>query len=236
MRPTFLLARVIAKCVLSLGALLLIFTGTAQSGNGPGEYPGAQGQPFQALQEQIDALEASFQAQLTSLQSALQALQQETQSLRDQIQAGFGDMGDLQARVTQNELTLLSLQAQINAIQITLAQKQNQIVSGCPSGSAIRQVFPNGSVLCEFDDQAHSFPIFGPGVGMAPNGVNGTAVSCPFPYRATSASHRGSPGARIIESFPGSTSTWVMVGFGDPAFGGGGFQPIVMCTRMEGIF
>lgn len=83
----------------------------ANNGNGPGAFPGANGQPFQALQSQIDVLSADLATAVAFLQGQIDDL---VDSQADQdilISALQAALGALEMRVTDNETDIAALDA-----------------------------------------------------------------------------------------------------------------------------
>lgn len=97
------------------------------------------------LQGQIDALggtDAALQQQIDSNEALITAYKLSIDTLG----------GNLQAQITNN-LTLIGvLQAEIIEINEQLALRQMIISGNCPPGESIREVSPEGQVVCEVDD------------------------------------------------------------------------------------
>lgn len=83
----------------------------ANNGNGPGDYPGANGQPFQALQTQIDELSADLVTAINFLQGQINDLVASQASQDVLISALQAALGALEARVTDNEIDIVALKA-----------------------------------------------------------------------------------------------------------------------------
>lgn len=145
------------------------------------EYPGASGKPFQNIQEQIDQLETSLQDDISALQTRLQLLEAETANLRSQVDASMGDIDTLTTRVEQNELMITMLQAQLNSLKSSLS-------GGCPKDYALRQVLPNGTVVCEYDNGTNS-TIVSVSVEIPDNQRGSAFAPCPSGYQITGGGH-----------------------------------------------
>lgn len=125
-----------AVLALSLGA-------TTPTVAGSGAYPGANGQPFQALQGQITDLETYLAEEYAALWTRIDELQQaiDSNNDRDDAQDAIisllgGALADLEVRVSDNEDAIAALEAKdqvlaglITALQAKVDDLQSQITA-----------------------------------------------------------------------------------------------------------
>ena len=200
------------RYVFPLITLLSLLCASDLSLAAPQEYPGANGQPFQALQEQINAIEASHQEELAAIQQQVQELVTTTADLQSQIDANMGDVDALSNQVEQNQLMITMLEAQLAALKYGLE-------TGCPKDNAVRQVLPNGTVVCEYDDGADQ-TIVSVIVDIPHNSRGSAFAPCPSGYVITGGGHWAPTVGRyfvVNQSFPFSNGwmTYAFNTFGD---------------------
>lgn len=178
------------------------------------------------MQAQIDALEASLQEEIDSIQLQLQELEATTAVLQSQIDANMGDINALSTQVEQNQLMITMLEAE-------LATLKNDLAGGCPKDYAMRQVLPNGTVVCEYDDGADQtivsvtveIPHLSQGSAFAP---------CPSGYVVTGGGHWAPVLGRyfvVSQSFPFSNGwmAYAYNSFGDTR----SLQAYAICARSQ---
>lgn len=132
---------------------------------------------IETLKADVDANEAM----ITTLQSALGMVQNDLISLET----------SLQNQIENNEALITALQSEVDQINTDLQLKQDLVNGTCPDGSAIQQILPDGSVICEgvggTSGQLHSVhsykysPLVGPGLWAR------VSAYCPYGYTATGA-------------------------------------------------
>lgn len=134
-----------------------------------------QAQLIDALDVRVTDLEARVAANeddISALVLVDQALQGMIMEINNQI--GFIntriDMNDGDISVLQTQVS--NLQTQLSSVQAQLAAKQNRVNGICAAGSSIRQINPDGSVICEPDTE-------GSGVGFLSVFSSSDAVDIP---------------------------------------------------------
>ncbi|MBE9537069.1 MAG: hypothetical protein IMF07_07790 [Proteobacteria bacterium] len=104
------------------------------------------------------------------------------------INLGIG-LADLQGQIDNNLALIGGLQGQISNINSLLAAKQNIVNGTCPSGYSIRQIYPNGSVACEYDDTGSTsisrVVVSRRTDGAATGSWHSVTVACPSGYTVT---------------------------------------------------
>jgi peptidoglycan hydrolase CwlO-like protein len=150
-----------AIAVMLASSLLLsttAFSSIAGNGNGNGNsgqpYPGANGQPFQALQSQIDNLSADLATAVAFLQGQIDEL---VSSQADQdvlIEALQTSVGALESRVLENETDISALtiwnnmqdqlianmSSRIDALEARVSDNENDIAAIILSDQAMQQM------------------------------------------------------------------------------------------------
>lgn len=194
-------------------ATLAIHTSAALSA--PPPFPGANGQPFQALQSQINANIANFQAQIDSINTQIASLQ-------------FDVVG--------NSLAIATLQAMAvalhNEINILNATKQNNITGSCLPQWSIRAVLPNGAVVCEFDDGEERTAILGTAISIPPSDGGTATASCPAGWFATGGGHFVTGPVYINSDVPAGPAGWSVRVINPNAFSVG-LQVTVICALSQ---
>lgn len=114
--------------------------------NGPGSNGAENGRPFQSLQEQIDASNAALDALAANNDASILAIQAEIDVLQSEIDS-------LQSQIDNNAGDIDALEAELDALSAELAQKQDVLNGSCSPGTSLRVINPDGSFLCEYDDQ-----------------------------------------------------------------------------------
>ena len=134
----------------------------------------SQNQALSALVQQNVSDIASIEAEILALQQANADLQDQIAAnsgdiatLQEQVAENTGLIVDLQeainlvnnsiisletslqTQIDNNLALILSIESEIDAINDQLALKQNLVNGICPDGSAIQQIFEDGSVFCE---------------------------------------------------------------------------------------
>lgn len=154
------------------------------------------GQPFQALQAQIDALETRVDGVEESI-AALDARWRDAEARLDEQAGSLRALLDadaaLQALVTALRRDSTAHAAELEALRLELNEKQAAIVQACAPGTSIRQVDPSGTVQCEVDDAetGGGAPIAiadfdSDNVSVAAGGSRSVQKFCPSGYRAVS--------------------------------------------------
>jgi uncharacterized coiled-coil protein SlyX len=190
------------------------------------------------LQNQVAQQGATLQTQINNLftlhnlqQQAITVLQSQAGSLQGQINTINATLAVVSTASTdqQNQISLLqsqlgSIQGQLNTANFNLAATRNQLAVGCPVGSSIRQVIPNGPVNCEADAgqtfvtliQTVNSPVLGPG------GVASTTATCPPappaapgqppnpPYFANGGGYFVPTAGTVLATTPSGPSSWTV--------------------------
>lgn len=139
------------------------------------------------LQNQIDQLgdtDGSLQAQIDSNNTTITALQQSIEEL-----------STLQGQIDNNSALIAVMQNEIDALQYGIDMKQNIINGKCWNGYAIREILPDGSVICEYDDvgtigQLSAYQTY-KSVSVQPGFSTTVTAYCTSGYRPMSAGHYG---------------------------------------------
>ncbi len=113
-----------------------------------------QAQLIAELQNSVASLEADVAANAAdiaaliavdqNLQQLIAAIESQIQMTNARIDLNDGDISALQSQI-------VSLQAALATAQAQLAAKQDRVDGICAPGSSIREIFPNGNVVCEAD-------------------------------------------------------------------------------------
>ena len=232
---------------------------SATSIAGPkGEQGSSHGQPFLALQAQIDqtnvdldALAADNAASITALETSVANLQSDVMALQNQIDSNDMDIADLQDAAGDNADAIAALvaanadlQDQINALTAEVATKQDLLDGNgaCPNGYSIRVINPDGSYMCEYDNTGTasvSQLIYYSGYYWVGSGQYQTYAYqyCPSGYRVTGGgmdAYYGGYGRSIAagDSRPlGSSGWYVEASRTYYSYYGNYIRAIAMCMR-----
>jgi peptidoglycan hydrolase CwlO-like protein len=188
------------------------------------------------LQAQIDANATD----ISSIQAEIAALQADNADLQAQIDAGADIDGSLQAQIDtnaglissleqnisnlnvdlqdqiDNNLALIgAMQSEIAAINAVLAEKQRIVSGTCPEGQAIREIYADGSVVCEIVDISGGSTLDTVHVGqffiMGKSSFSDIEVNCPVGYTATSGSFLAYPQGTVVGSVPTNTGWRLLI-------------------------
>ena len=176
-------------------------------------FPGASGRPFQALTQYITDL----QTEMNTFTQQLMELQLTAQQLQAQIASSVTDVSTLQSQLSTVQAQIVMVQTQINFLQDALNTKQGAITGSCPSGSSIRQINPDGSVICQEDSSS------GSGAGQFVTKISPVqtasfgqsvsyAMSCPSGYILSNVGYSSSAYVTINQAAYPSLATGFVVG------------------------
>jgi hypothetical protein len=157
------------------------------------------GGPFQFLQAEIDDVRADLDALSGSLGAALDEIRADIVALQGDIASLEGDIDNLQDQIDTNAGDIDALEDDIDAIELEiailnaeLAAKQDILdpAGGCPGGSSLRVIFPDGSFICEQDDSGGGVNILvvfsaQMSVSSGSGGPVSATASCPGGFRAS---------------------------------------------------
>ncbi|MEH6464125.1 MAG: hypothetical protein V7771_09420 [Shewanella psychromarinicola] len=144
-----------AALILTTGMLLSTASATLIAGNGNDQaYPGANGQPFQALQGQIDALSQDLATAVAFLQSQIDELVNSQVEQDVLIAALQASLGALENRVLENETDIAALTLwntmqdqliavmsnKIDALEARVTDNENDIAAIILSDQAMQQM------------------------------------------------------------------------------------------------
>lgn len=164
--------KIINLKILMVAALAIGLSTTTVAGP-KGEQGSSHGQPFLALQAQIDqtnadldALAVDNTASITALETSVANLQSDMAALQNQIDSNDMDIADLQGATGDNADAIAALvaenanlQTQLDVLTGEVATKQDLLDGNgaCPSGYSIRVINPDGSYMCEYDNTGNSY-------------------------------------------------------------------------------
>lgn len=181
---------IVTVSILIAGIGLMSITDPA-SAKGPGAFPGANGVPFQALQQEIDDLRMDLQDQIDGLNDQIAELEADVAANSDMIELLRAEVAELEGEVARLD-----------------AEKQGMITGSCPENFAIRQVFPDGTVVCEMDD-GEQRRIRSREAIVPRQSTRNVLVSCPVGWRATGGGFAAQTAAVVVfRSRPFGAAGW----------------------------
>ena len=225
-------ARITVLCLITvLAAHTPLYAASKQA------FPGANGRPFQALTQYIN----DIQTEMNTFAQQLTELQLSAQQLQAQIASSVADVSAQQSQLATVQAQILMVQAQINFLQNVLNTKQGLITGSCPSGSSIRQINPDGSVICQEDSAS------GSGAGQYITRISPVqttsfgqsvsyAMSCPSGYNLTNVGYSSSAYIAINQvAYPSLTTGFVVGSHSNAAFSDrqGFFQLYLRCQAVS---
>lgn len=160
-----------------------------------------------SIEDQLDGLIGqvdSIDARLSASELAVDNLYLENDMLQAMVDQNATDIGaietgslardaDLQGQIDTNLGLIQALQAEIGRINNELQYKQN-LVNGCPTGYAIRDVRDDGGVYCTNIEASSTNVSFARRIYNRSfenyGGVDTEHVACPSGYRAISGGYR----------------------------------------------
>ncbi|HJU45078.1 MAG TPA: hypothetical protein VJ691_19780 [Vicinamibacterales bacterium] len=195
---------------------------------------------------QLFSLHNAQQNHLNAIQNNLNFLNAQSVSLQNQINSlnnanasQQNQLNQLFSLNNQQQNQISSLQNQFNSLNQAYSNTRNQLAAGCPPGQSIRQLIPNGPVVCEVDSglQTTSQGI-GNSSSVGPLQFGSVSVSCPpVPagqpaFLATGGGHQMSSGLSLVSSFPTAPGSWQITVF-NPTVNPNplGFTAIAHCIR-----
>lgn len=99
-----------------------------------------------AAVESLTSQVGSNQVAVIQLQTDIEATESDITTLQTSVESTLTDIDQLQSDVSATETAL-------DQVELALPNLQSRVTGVCESGSSIRQVFENGAVTCEIDDQ-----------------------------------------------------------------------------------
>lgn len=216
---------------------------------------------LQAIQNLQDQLIAALDTRVTDLEARVAANENDIaalvlvdQALQGMITAINSQISIINARITANDGDIAILQGQVSQLQLNLtnvqlqlATKQDRVNGICAAGSSIRQIYSNGSVVCEIDSVSS-------GVGTldtfrsvdtvdVPNSLILVRVITNYRYctgsnyRAVgggySLSNHLGIGGHVLRSYPTSSNTgWAVTVRADSTFART-LSTYVVCARVQ---
>lgn len=160
------------------------------------------------IQEQIDANEGDIES--------LQLLLNTNTGLIASLNLNLSEISDdLESQIDNNLILIKTLETEVDLINEMLALKQTILSGNCPEGQSIRQVNPDGSVVCEVDDVANSSidSVAVSKLAMCQPAERLTIeASCPDGYTLTGGGHSNWPAIDIAASYS-NNGIWTVIGY-----------------------
>lgn len=221
-----------AKVTVSFLAAILVSSPPVYSANKQA-FPGANGRPFQAVTQYI----ADLQSEMSTFTQQLTELQQLAQQLQAQIASSVTNVSTLQEQLLTVQAQIAMVQTQLNFLQNALNAKQGLITGSCPSGSSIRLINPDGSVICQEDSSSGTgtgkfVTKIGPVQTVSFGQSVSYAVSCPVGYVVSNVGYSSSAYVTINQvAYPSLTTGFVVGSHSNAAFSDwqGFFQLYLRC-------
>lgn len=174
----------------------------------------------EALKKLVEALQLDLQEQVGELSTELESVQTDMADLQSRIEANMGDVETMKAQLAEQETAAGVLKADLKALEDQIAvlelAKQNGILDSCPSGYAMQQVLPDGSVMCVGLGGGSSgggklAPTRATRMGPLYPGQPLTAsVMCPAGSIVTGGGYLGTPQIQVNSSYSTDPSTWTV--------------------------
>lgn len=226
--------------VITMFLFVGLFGSSLAYAQGPANFSGANGVPFQYLQQQINALQTDVN-QIAAIQARISDLENAVYSLQSQMTAATGDITDLQSQMN-------ALMEEETMLKANLTSLQGALNQGCPTGYTIRRVAQDGSILCEtatgtvssststlFVLSRSTTAYVMPGSTVAGGSQTAVSAVCPTGYMATGGGYLTTASANltVVQNAPFfDTAGWSgKIVSRDPAVQP--FTVYVNCTKLQ---
>lgn len=177
-----------------------------------------------ALEGRVDGLQSQINIQgdqISLLVLEDQTLQQLIDALASRVETLEGLMSTVNADIEPLEAEVSNLKQRMSNAETAIASKQNRIWNYCGTGSSIRQINANGSVVCETDSIATggftSFTVQAISVSGDANAASGFAstsktATCPSGSKRTGGGFYVQSDVMFVNgSFPSGSNSWETV-------------------------
>lgn len=202
----------------TLGACLML--AASATVHAQGSKNAMNGQPFQSLQNQIDAANTTLE-ELEALSPTMAELQEEVYDLAQALAAMSEQFESLNTDAEENAEAIAALIADMADIDGELASKQDILDGACDEGATLRAIYPDGGFLCEVGGGAAgsiATTIQVSGFVTVPRSRIPRPIqsSCPAGFQVTGAGYEADTisyrdNFKVLSSIPVDASTWQMM-------------------------